>query len=244
MGDVKVADISDDDSTQYKLVYYRTTNVVEGEKEIVNVEPDHPSLGKIADVVKVGDYVNYAPTYTNVSEVKEGLGNGWRVAYVDSTSGVVTLVSEGLPLLVKNENRDDYDTEEIEFDYEEINKLLDYDVAQNIDILDLDDIQLICTQTGYTLTHTDAYNGNYQYKSENYTVENDNISIIDIQSNYLINTMGVSIYGHQNYFWTQNASFNSTGYYGDSGIRLVVDLKSDLEYYGGSGTQGDPYQIY
>ena len=29
MGDVKVADISDDDSTQYKLVYYRTTNVVE-----------------------------------------------------------------------------------------------------------------------------------------------------------------------------------------------------------------------
>ena len=242
-GEVKVADTSDDDSTQYKLVYCRTVNVVEWEKEIVNVEPDHPSLGKLADVVEVGDYVNYAPTYTNVSEVKEGLGNGWRVAYADSSSGVVTLVSEGVPLSVMLSNGYSSNANQINFEYEELNKMMDNTVADNIDIIDLKDIQSIGSYANYELTHIDAVDWSID---ESYEFNEDRKNLINIGTEYLLNTKGSDRYGKEHYFWVSkyNLELSTADYTGDIGVRLVVDLKSDLEYYEGTGTQGDSYQIY
>ena len=244
-GEVKLADTSDHDSTQYKLVYCRTANVVEWEKEIVNVEPDHPSLGKLADIVEVGDYVNYAPTYTNVSEVKEGLGNGWRVAYVDNSSGVVTLVSEGVPLDT-NFSENVSTTEGIKLDSESVNKLFDDTVANDIKILDIEDIKILCEQAGYELTHREAE----RWISERYSIADDNLNIISIGTGvyYLLNTVGGDGYGNQMYLYGGNYGSFRTDYEFSTdykvAIRMVISLKSDLEYYGGIGTQGDPYQIY
>lgn len=130
-GEVKVADTSDDDSTQYKLVYCRTVNVVEWEKEIVNVEPDHPSLGKLADVVEVGDYINYKTgVYVNdygniVSGENQGEEVKWQVCYVNRETEEVRITTE-MDVEIGAENR-----------------LLDTDVATAIRNMLVEDIDYL-----------------------------------------------------------------------------------------------------
>lgn len=202
-----------------------------------------PSLGKLADVVKVGDYVNYAPTYENTSTLKEGLGNGWRVAYVED--GVVTLISEGVPLSAYLLNQYNSNAPTIEFDYTEINKLYDGTVGNSIDILDLEDIQKLCSQASYNLVHTEANESPY-YVYEKYEFDSDNLNIMNVGTNYLLNTVGSDAYGKEHYFYKDDNSdkFITMVYEGNIGVRLIVDLKSDLGYFGGTGSQSDPYQIY
>lgn len=247
--EIKIAATSDN-TKQYKIVYYGTSKTAEWESDPINTSQENgkQSLGKLADVVEVGDYINYAPTYTNISTGNDDMGNGWRVAYVDSASGVVTLVSEGVPLSEQLSNGSaSSNRTEIDFDFEEINQLFDDTVASNIDILTLEDVQLLCNQAGYTLTHTEAiYNPEeYIWQEEGYSVNEDNLNILEIGTDYLLNTVGTNGYGNQSYFYGgYDLDFSTGGYYGDIGIRLVIDLKSDLECYGGTGIQGDPYQIY
>lgn len=200
-----------------------------------------PALGKLADVVKVGDYVNYAPSYENVSPLKDGLGNGWRVAYVED--GAVTLISEGVPLSVYLSSED---ASTIEFDYTEINELYDGTVGNSIDILDLEDIQKLCSQASYNLIHTEANPADLYWISEKYEFDSDNLNIMDIGTYYLLNTVGSDGYGKEQYFhkYGDSDKFITGSYQGNIGFRLIVDLKSDLDYFGGTGSQSDPYQIY
>ena len=205
-----------------------------------------PALGKLADVVKVGDYVNYAPTYENTAELKEGLGTGWRVAYIEN--GVVTLISEGVPESTYLNNNTDDNVQAIDFNLSNIN-LLDSKVADNIEITTLEDVQLICSQ-GSIQTNQSSYEGvPYQEILE------DNLNIIDIGTNYILNTIAAGQYGYDAYYYwgkvttpgslpMEYETFNTGMYAGDLGIRIMVDLKSDLSYYGGAGSQSDPYQIY
>ena len=98
-GEVKVADTSDDDSTQYKLVYCRTVNVVEWEKELVNVETENQSLAKLSDIVEVGDYIKYktgvlVDMYGNPSE--DGDEIKWQVCYVNPETEEVRITTESL----------------------------------------------------------------------------------------------------------------------------------------------------
>lgn len=69
---------------------------------------------------------------------------------------------------------------------------------------------------------------------------------MNIGANYLLNTVGSDEYGKEHYFHKRFDvnSFNVRDYSGNIGVRLVVDLKSDLDYYGGDGSQSSPYQIY
>ena len=202
------------------------------------------SLGKLSDVVKVGDYINYAPNYSNAMQIKDGLGNGWRVAYVDSASGVVTLISEGVPLSVELTNGFDAHAQTINFDSEIINKTFDDTVADNIDILTIEDIQLLCNQAGYTLTHEEANTNWGSWEYEEYNFSEDDLNIIYIEAEYLLNTIASDGYGKEHYLWNGGDSFIAADNTSNVGVRLVVDLKSDLEYYGGTGTQGNSYQIY
>ena len=204
-----------------------------------------PSLGKLADVVKVGDYVNYAPSYENVSPLKDGLGNGWRVAYVEN--GVVTLISEGVPLQTKlsNSSGSGDKTEQINIDWENVNKLIDKKVADNIEIPEIKHIQKICNQAGCTMTHIASNNDTYQ--EEKYTIQNDEIDIISIGTSYVLNNMsGINEYNEQAYFYFSDNinAFTTDNYVGTIDLRVVVDLKANLDYFGGTGSQSDPYQIY
>ena len=196
--------------------------------------------------LKVGDYINYAPTYTNTSTVNESIGNGWRVAYINITSGIVTLISEGVPLEIDWFNDYNSSTQKINLNYGEINNLFDNSVADNIDIPTLEDFQLLCNQAGYEITHTEAGVGSPNWTNEAYLIDNDSLGILDVARRYIVNTVGIDGYGDQSYFsYFSYSSGFETGYKeGYFGVRLVVDLKSDLLYYGGTGTQGDPYQIY
>ena len=238
--------IEENGQIQYKVVYYGNKNTVEWEKELIEIETKQ-SIGILANVVKVGDYVNYAPTYTNPEDIKEGIGNGWRVAYVENSSGVVTLVSEGVPLSTYLNNPYQGNCQAINFDYEELNNFLDDTVANNIDLLALEDIQLLCTQANYVLTHTEAGKiSQWQYVDEKYTVDNDSINIFNIETDYLLNTIGADGYGNDHYLWSNgyDSSFSAKDTSENIGVRLVIDLKSNLEYYGGDGKQENPYQIY
>ena len=137
----------------------------------------------------------------------------------------------------------------IDFNYEEINNHFDNTVANNIDILDLNDIQLLCNQAGYNLTHSAASIGSPNWSDEKYTIDNDDLNILMIGTTYVINTTGINGYGNQGYFgysYRYHNTFIDAGLYSENGagIRLVVDLKANLEYYGGEGTQENPYQIY
>ena len=242
----KLEETGDNQTIQYKAVYYGSKNTVEWEKEVIEVE-NKQSIGILANVVKVGDYVNYAPTYTNPDGIKDGIGNSWRVAYVDNASGVVTLVSEGVPLSIYLENPYRDNCQIINFNYEEIGDFLDDTVANNIDLFTLEDVQLLCTQANYVLTHTEAGKiSEWQYVEEKYTVDNDTINIFNIETPYLLNTIGADGYGNDHYFWSDGyeSSFSAEDTSSSIGVRLVVDLKSNLEYYGGDGKQGNPYQIY
>ena len=98
-GEVKIADTSDDDSTQYKLVYCRIANVVEWEKELVNVETENQSLAKLSDIVEVGDYIKYktgvlVDMYGNPSE--DGDEIKWQVCYVNPETEEVRITTESL----------------------------------------------------------------------------------------------------------------------------------------------------
>lgn len=212
-----------------------------------------PALGKLADVVKVGDYVNYAPSYENVSPLKDGLGNGWRVAYVED--GAVTLISEGVPLVVDAEDINE-EQKKINVNSEDVNNLFDDSVANNIDIPTINDFLKIGEQAGITLTYNDS---NYwehpwesPYMSEGYKLEGDNINIIDIDLVYLINDMATDAYGEEHYYLVGISSYGKFGifannkgnYSSEESIRLVVSLKNALDYFGGTGSQSDPYQIY
>lgn len=242
----KLEETGDNQTIQYKAVYYGSKNTVEWEKDVMEVE-NKQSIGILANVVKVGDYVNYAPTYTNPDNIKDGIGNSWRVAYVDNASGVVTLVSEGVPLSIYLENPYRDNCQIINFNYEEIGDFLDDTVANNIDLFTLEDVQLLCTQANYVLTHTEAGKiSEWQYVEEKYTVDNDTINIFNIETPYLLNTIGADEYGNDHYFWSDGyeSSFSAEDTSSSIGVRLVVDLKANLEYYGGDGKQGNPYQIY
>lgn len=251
----KIASIKDiivaatsDNTKQYKIVYYGTSKMAEWESDSISASQENvkQSLGKLVYAVKVGDYINYAPTYTNTSTVNDGIGNGWRVAYVDSASGKVTLVSEGVPLSTELSNSFNSNVQRINFDSEIINQTFDDTVADNIDILTLEDIQLLCNQAGYILTHEEANTSWGNWKVEAYKFNIDNLNILNIGANYLLNTIASDQYGKEHYLWNQggNDSFKASDYNGNIGVRIVVDLKSDLEYYGGTGTQENPYQIY
>ena len=251
----KIASIKDiivaatsDNTKQYKIVYYGTSKMAEWESDSISASQENvkQSLGKLVYAVKVGDYINYAPTYTNTSTVNDGIGNGWRVAYVDNASGKVTLVSEGVPLPTELSNSFNSNVQRINFDSEIINQTFDDTVADNIDILTLEDIQLLCNQAGYILTHEEANTSWGNWKVEAYKFNIDNLNILNIGANYLLNTIASDQYGKEHYLWNQggNDSFKASDYNGNIGVRIVVDLKSDLEYYGGTGTQENPYQIY
>lgn len=246
-GEIKIAATSDN-TKQYKIVYYGTSKTAEWESDPINTSQENgkQSLGKLADVVEVGDYINYAPTYTNISTGNDDMGNGWRVAYVDSASGVVTLVSEGVPLEIDWDNDYNSNTQEINLDYDEISRLFDDSVADNIEILALEDIQKLCEQAGYEITHTEAQPNDPYFIRESYSVNKDNLNLIKIGEYYLLNTVGINAYGKQNYFigGMYDLYFGADFWGSNICIRLVIDLKSDLECYGGTGTQGDPYQIY
>lgn len=228
----------------YKIAYYGKSKTMEWQKELVNIEEKH-SLGKLSYIVKVGDYVNYAPTYENFGTVKEGIGNGWRVAYVDDTSGIVTLISEGTPLSAQLTNYQNSNCQPISFNYDDIDELFDEKVADNIDILDLEDIKLLCIQAGYVLKHEESVD---RSTNERYTVDNDDLNLIHIGEYYMLNTTGTDMYGKDHYFWQLMRNglqqFVSDDYIGYVGVRLVVDLNSNIECYDGNGTQENPYEIY
>ena len=206
------------------------------------------NLGKLIDVVNVGDYVNYSSTYSNVDEVTSGLGTGWRVAYKDTSSGIVTLVSEGVPISVelKSPAGISSNMDPINFDDININQFFDNTVANDVDFMNLlDDVILLCNQASYTMKHNEVVEWT---SGESYTINNDNLNIVNIGTEYVLNTMGSNEYGGGRYF-VQDGSDRIGTYilnkYGSNlGVRIVVKLKPNLKYYGGNGDQSNPYQIY
>lgn len=247
-GDIRVATTSDN-TKQYKIVYYGTSKTAKWESDPINTSQENgkQSLGKLADVVEVGDYINYSKTYNNVETIKEGLGSGWRVAFTDSLSGKVFLVSEGLPLRVKYSDLSVADTGgNLDIMFEDIEQLFDDEVAENIDILTLQDVQQLCEQVDSEITHTVAAPGRPAYVFERYSVGTDVLNILNVGNDYMLNSVGIGQYGNS-WFFTFNewsCSFDCTENTSASSLRLTVCLKSDLGYYGGTGTQADPYQIY
>ena len=229
--------VETDDQTNYVLRYYNENGEI---NDLLNFTVEASQiLGKLADVVEVGDYVNYAPTYTNVSELEEGLRNGWRVAYVDESTEAVTLISEGVPLEYEKTN-----DLELNYDYETFFSLFDSSVANNIELFDLEDLEKLCEQANYELIHIEAI-PNYPYHdSETYHINNDdNLKIISIGTEYIINTIGVNGYGSREYFINRGLEYHTLSRTFGS-IRIIAELKTDLDYYGGDGSQTSPYQIY
>ena len=208
------------------------------------------NLGKLIDVVNVGDYVNYSSTYSNVDEVTSGLGTGWRVAYKDTSSGTVTLVSEGVPASVELRNGYASNVDPINFDDININGFFDNTVANEVDVMDLEDVILLCDQAPYKISNgsISTQGSSYDY----YRIDNsDDLNIINVGIIYILNTKGsnkAAVYSesYEHYFISDNLNpeFNTRDYYDNVGVRIIVNLKSNLEYYGGNGDQSNPYQIY
>ena len=208
------------------------------------------NLGKLIDVVNVGDYVNYSSTYSNVDEVTSGLGTGWRVAYKDTSSGTVTLVSEGVPASVELRNGYASNVDPINFDDININGFFDNTVANEVDVMDLEDVILLCDQAPYKISNgsISTQGSSYDY----YRIDNsDDLNIINVGIIYILNTKGsnkAAVYSesYEHYFISDNLNpeFNTRDYYDNVGVRIIVNLKSNLEYYEGNGDQSNPYQIY
>ncbi len=206
------------------------------------------NLGKLIDVVNVGDYVNYSSTYSNVDEVTSGLGTGWRVAYKDTSSGIVTLVSEGVPISVelKSPAGNSSNMDPINFDDININQFFDNTVANDVDFMNLlDDVILLCNQASYTMKHNEVVEW---ASAESYTINNDNLNIVNIGTKYVLNTMGSNEYGGGRYFiqdgYDYIVTYEPSRDGSNLGVRIVVKLKPNLKYYGGNGDQSNPYQIY
>ena len=206
------------------------------------------NLGKLIDVVNVGDYVIYSSTYSNVDEVTSGLGTGWRVAYKDTSSGIVTLVSEGVPISVelKSPAGNSSNMDPINFDDININQFFDNTVANDVDFMNLlDDVILLCNQASYTMKHNEVVEW---ASAESYTINNDNLNIVNIGTKYVLNTMGSNEYGGGRYFiqdgYDYIVTYEPSRDGSNLGVRIVVKLKPNLKYYGGNGDQSNPYQIY
>ena len=246
---IKIATTLNDEK-QYKLVYYGKTNVVEWESEPINNAKK--SLGKLVDVVEVGDYVNYSPGYTSSAyyyDEESDTGkelNGWRVAYKDESSGIVTLISAGIPEELEIEIEVEYTTDmrqlQLNFDLDKMNNLFDKTVADNIDIPTIDDIKLICEQAGFEIQHEEYVVD----ESEKYIIiEEDNLNIFNfLEGSWIINTVGVNMYGSAYYFFVHQDIINAGHSTSSDYTRPIVDLKPNLVYYSGEGTQESPYQIY
>ena len=224
-----------------------TLNVTIG-KNVYTIQDESSKkpLGRLIDVAKVGDYVNYSKTYENQFQglkhtcFDENLGNGWRVAYVDKDSGVVTLISEGIPLQTTLDNSFGLYSKNIIISSTEINKFFDSNVANNINILDLEDIKLLCNQANIKMEYTEA---NF-VSPQIYSCDSDSLKIIDIGTYYLLNTIDVERYGNNHYFFNNRGlKFENGDYEGIIGLRLVIGLKPNLEYYDGNGNKENPYKI-
>ena len=242
------------DEKQYKLVYYGKTNAVEWESEPIN-NVKKP-LGKLVDVVEVGDYVNYSPGYTSSADYYDEESdtykelNGWRVAYKDESSRIVTLITAGIPEELEIEVEYTTGMPQLNFDLDKMNNLFDKTVADNIEIPTLDDIKLICEQVGFKIEYD--YD-EYDEDDEMYDIVGEDNSVFEGQRSWLINTVGINYYGQNAYF-----EVGQFGYYSEirprydkrnmeryfSRTRPIVDLKPNLVYYSGEGTQESPYQIY
>ena len=197
------------------------------------------SVNKLSDVAKVGDYVEYNINYVNEGhvtdgEMKDSIGTGWRVAYVDKENEIVKIIPEGIPLLESEEA--------------DIGSLLDNEVADEVTLMELEDIEKICEQ-GNLEYSGDRGEGSYN----EYRVGNDNLDIISIGGTYRINTVGKDWYGQSGKMYIQSTYDNSatiqyfTGggpYWMDLGIRPILTLKAGITCKGGNGTSSNVFKIY
>ena len=147
---------------------------------------------KLSEVAKVGDYVNYNISYVNDGHIthgtiKENIGTGWRVAYIDEEQDVVKIIPEGIPLTEQDES--------------DISTLLDNTVALEINLMELKDIEKICEQSELEYEDkSDSY-------SNDYSVENDILNIIHIGATYRINTIGKDWYGNSGKMYVKSNDY-------------------------------------
>lgn len=204
-------------------VYY-----VDGAGEVITEsEFEFPKLSAVAET---GDYVEYNINYNNKTNelgesVKSEIGTGWRVAYVDKENDIVKLIPEGVPLLESEEGN--------------IGSLLDGTVASDINLMELEDIEKICEQSGINIS---GHSNGREFRIE------DNPNIIFVGASYRLNTIVSSVYGdgklwvypqYEIFFW---GSYDENK--AELGIRPVITLKAGTLCLGGSGTKGNEYKIY
>lgn len=190
----------------------------------------------LSEVAKVGDYVEYNIQYENRTNsldesVNEGIGTGWRVAYIDKKNETVKLIPEGIPLLDSDEGN--------------IGNLLDNTVASEVNLMELEDIKKICEQSGISLEGVEHRDGVYFF----YRIGEDKLNILDLGVAYRINTIVTDRYGESGKMICEgkNVSYDTGGYVyvrDDIGIRPVITLNAGIICKGGNGSKSDIYKIY
>ncbi len=209
-------------------------------------------IGKLSEVANVGDYVNYNVEYTNVDlegygKLKDNIGTGWRISYIDRENDIVKLIPEGMPLLETKES--------------DIGNLVDDTVATEINLMELEDIKKICEQSVLEFTDDtiygeglDPYTGGPLIVLNRYEINNDILDLICIGATYRINTIGKHIYGdsYKMSVHPEGIDTEAVVYYDQTcgeenytyGIRPVITLKAGIEFKGGDGTKSNSFKIY
>ena len=222
-----------DEGTKWIVTVNEVEETIDKPKELIT-----PTERKLADVVKIGDYVNY-----------NAGGQTWRVCYVDKTNGVVRLVTQNA-------------VEESVFTS---NSLLDNTVATSIKLMDFDDMKDMCEQSDNieheikTQQQQWGSPGAYELRTSIYMLVWKDEDNMITENKYNLNSYGYdNYYGTYNMYCVNNDFTNGGGDYGNCGCiiecfdygpvcdvyRIIANLNNNIKFTTGNGSESSPYNIY
>ena len=176
--------------------------------------------------VSVGQYVNYPVSYSNINSEYGTVitGTGWRILNIDTTTGIVKLISEGQPLSFYGMDP----TALAEDEY------FDYNSSYN------------------SYNSTKGETNLNSVLNTNYATEVKIPTRTEIESVQAISDLSytgdcywvVANYKYCNGYMTEDGAY---GGYGDwpttYGVRPVIYLKSNIKTSSGDGTKENPYEL-